>query len=81
MEYGDLETRRVSQQGSVKWKGERTFISEIFASEPLGLKAVDERWLEVYYGPVQLGWLDGYCHSFSRRKPKALRAEESSSEE
>jgi len=80
VEYGDLETRRVSQQGSVKWKGERTFISEVFASEPLGLKAVDERWLEIYYGPVQLGWLDGYRHRFSRRKPKALRADESSSD-
>ena len=73
LEYGDeMETRRVSQQGSVKWKGERTFISEVFAYEPLGLKAVDERWLEVYYGPILLGWLDGYQHSFSRRKPRSL---------
>ena len=71
LEYGDaIEIRRVSQQGSVKWKGERTFISEVFAYEPLGLKAVDERWLEVYYGPILLGWLDGYRHSFSRRKPR-----------
>ena len=33
LEYGDeMEVRRVSQQGSVKWKGERTYISEVFAT-------------------------------------------------
>ncbi len=26
----DLEVRRVSQQGSIRWKGQRTFISEVF---------------------------------------------------
>jgi hypothetical protein len=39
MHYADeFEVRRVSQQGSVRWKGERTFISEVFRYEPLGLK-------------------------------------------
>jgi putative transposase len=77
LEYGDLlETRRVSQQGSLKWNGERTFISEVFAYETLGLSALDERWLEVYYGPIRLGWLDGYRHRFSRRQPRALMARE-----
>ncbi len=59
LQYGDqFEVRRVSQQGSVKWKGHRTFISEIFGYQPLGLKAVNEQSLEVCYGPVALGWLD-----------------------
>jgi transposase InsO family protein len=72
--YGDaLSVRRVSQHGGVKWRGERTFISEVFAYEELGLKPVDERWLEVYYGPVRLGWLDGVRHQFSRRLPRQLR--------
>jgi transposase InsO family protein len=71
LEYGDeMQTRRVSQQGSLKWNGKRTFISEVFAYQPLGLQAVDERWLEVYYGPIRLGWLDGYRHIFKRRKPR-----------
>jgi transposase InsO family protein len=73
VEYGDeMEIRRVSQQGSVKWKGERTYISEVFAYQPLGLKALDDRWLEMYYGPIRLGWLDSYHHIFRRRRPKAL---------
>jgi putative transposase len=78
LQYSDaMEIRSVSQQGSVKWKGQRTFISEAFAYEPLGLNEVSERWLEVYYGPILLGWLDGYRHSFSRRKPRTLTLEES----
>jgi hypothetical protein len=77
LSYGDeLEVRRVSQQGSVKWHGERTYISEVFGYEELGLKVVNERWLEVYYGPILLGWMDGDKQRFSRRQPKALRGSE-----
>uniref|UniRef100_Q01QE8 Integrase, catalytic region n=1 Tax=Solibacter usitatus (strain Ellin6076) TaxID=234267 RepID=Q01QE8_SOLUE len=77
LEYGDdMETRVISQQGSLKWKGVRTFISEVFAYETLGIKVIDERWVELYFGPIRLGWLDGYRQTFSRRKPKALIAEE-----
>jgi hypothetical protein len=71
-----MEVRRVSYQGSVKWNGERIYISSVFHHENVGLKKLDGRWLEVYYGPILLGWLDGYRQRFSRRKPKALREEE-----
>lgn len=68
-----LEVRRISQQGSLKWKGERTFISELFAYEYLGLKTVDERWREVLYGPLTVGWFDAHRHQFRRLKPQCLR--------
>jgi len=75
LNYPDtMEVRRVSQQGSVRWRGERTFISEVFAYEALGLNTVEDRWLEVYYGPILLGWLDAYKQKFSRRPPKHLRS-------
>lgn len=78
LRYGDdMEMRVISQQGSLKWKGVRTFISEVFAYETIGIKAIDERWMEFYFGPVQLGWFDSYRHVFSRRKPKALILRES----
>lgn len=78
LEYGDeLSVRRVSQQGSVKWNGERTFISEVFGHEDVGLKQVSEDWLEVYYGPIRIGWLDGRRQQFSRRTPRALKQEQS----
>lgn len=44
LEYADdIQVRRVSQQGSIRWKGERTFISEVFRYEPLGLRPHNER--------------------------------------
>lgn len=50
--------RRVSQQGSVRWKCARAFVSEVLAREHVGLLEVGEDFLEVYYGPQLLGWLD-----------------------
>lgn len=74
IEYGaDLIVRRISQQGSLKWKSERTFLSEIFAYELVGLRPLDERWWTVFYGSVQLGWLDTFRHRFHRRLNLRLR--------
>jgi putative transposase len=74
LEYGDeVEVRRVSQQGSVKMRGARTFVSEIFAQEWLGLRALDERYFEVLYGPVRLGFLDFREHTFHRALHLAIR--------
>ena len=74
LQYDDqFEVRRVSQQGCIRWRGERTFISEVFRYEPLGLQPLDERWLRLYYGPIALGWLDGHRHRFSRRLPRELK--------
>jgi hypothetical protein len=50
--------RRVSQQGSVKWKGARAFVSEVLGREEVGLLEMEEDFLEVYYGPLFLGWVD-----------------------
>jgi putative transposase len=69
----DVMVRRISQQGSLKLKGERTFLSEIFAHEWMGLRALDERCFEVLYGPVRIGFLDGYRHTFHRALSVRLR--------
>lgn len=59
LEYpAGVELRRISQQGSVKWKGERAFVSEVLAREYVGLLSVEADFFEVYYGPLLLGWLD-----------------------
>ena len=50
LEYGnDVVMRRISQQGSPKTGGERTFVSEIFAHEWMGLRALHEHYFEVVY--------------------------------
>lgn len=53
-----VHLRRISQQGSVKWKGARAFVSEVLAREFVGLLEVQDQFFEVYYGPLLLGWLD-----------------------
>jgi hypothetical protein len=74
LEYGDdVVVRRVSAQGSLKMNGERSFISEIFAHQWLGLSALDGRYCEVLYGPVRLGFLDTHQHEFHRALSIALR--------
>ncbi len=54
-------------------RGARTFVSEIFAHEWLGLRALDERSFEVLYGPVRLGFLDTREHTFHRALHLAVR--------
>lgn len=74
LDYGDdIAVRRISQQGSLKMNGERTFVSEIFAYEWLGLRALDERYFEVFYGPVTVGFLDTFQHTFHRALGVGLR--------
>lgn len=74
LHYGDdLIVRRISQQGSLKMHGERTFVSEIFAYEWLGLRALDERYFEVLYGPLTIGFLDTFRQVFQRRLSVAVR--------
>ena len=67
LKYPDgAQLRWVSQQGSVKWKCRRTFLSEVLGGQAVGLIEVDEELFEVYYGPVFLGWLDGHYGEFQR---------------
>jgi hypothetical protein len=59
LEYpSGVHLRRISQQGSVKWKGARAFVSEVLAREYVGLLEVQDQFFEVYYGPLLLGWLE-----------------------
>ena len=63
--------RRISQQGSLKWKCERTFVSEVLAREVVGLMPHEDDRFDVYYGPLLIGWLDGRRQCFHRAKSVA----------
>jgi len=76
VEYdADVLVRRVSLKGDMKWKGERTFVSEIFAAHALGLRPRHDRYYDVLYGPLQIGWFDTFRHVFHRAEPKPLKKE------
>ncbi len=65
--------RRISQQGSLKWKCERTFLSEVLARQTVGA-GNRGRAFEVYYGPLLIGWFDGRSHLFAPRAAAAAAA-------
>jgi transposase InsO family protein len=73
--YGDAEmaVRRVDRSGHLRWSGRHLFVSEIFAGEPLGLRALDDRYLQLFFGPVSLGWVDQRLYRFRRQLPLRLR--------
>lgn len=65
-----VHLRRISQQGSLKWKCERTFLSEVLARQTVGLLETEDNFFEVYYGPLLIGWFDGRAHLFKPEQPK-----------
>ncbi len=74
LEYpSGVHLRKISQQGSLKWKCQRTFLSEVLAREMVGLLEVDDDLFEVYYGPVMLGWFDGRHSIFRAEVQKKAR--------
>jgi transposase InsO family protein len=75
LEYpAGVHLRRISQQGSLKWKCGRTFLSEVLARETVGLLEVNDDFFEVYYGTLFIGCFDGQAQCFepepSTVKPK-----------
>ena len=69
----DLFVRKVSQSGDLNWKGQRFFVSEIFEGQSLGLKPSHDRFYEVLYGSLPIGWFDTFQHQFHRSEPRQLR--------
>jgi transposase InsO family protein len=66
--------RRISQQGSLKWKTHRTFLSEVLARQTIGLLETEEELFEVYFGPLLIGWFDGHSHGFEPDRPPRARS-------
>jgi putative transposase len=71
----DFELRRVRSNGEIKWQGELIFIAQPLAGEVIGLRENDDGDAEAYFGPVQLGTIDGVALKFapSARRPTSSR--------
>ena len=71
LEYpDDMVLRRVSQQGSVRWKGRREYITEALGHEVVGLRARDDRYWEVYFADIKLGVLDTHRMHFKAHRAR-----------
>ena len=53
-----VTVRQVRHNGEIKWRGERIYVSEVLAKEPLGLKPIDNDTWELRYSFHVLGVLD-----------------------
>jgi putative transposase len=59
LEYpAGVHLRVIAHHGDLRWKNGRAFVSEVLAGECVGLLEVEADFLEVYYGPLFLGWLE-----------------------
>ncbi len=73
LEYpAGLLLRRVDGSGHLRWQGHHIFVSEVFAHEPLGLRVLEQRYAEVFCGPIPIGYLDGHLYRFQRKLPRRL---------
>jgi hypothetical protein len=39
----------------VNWKGDRLYLAEFLARQPMGFRQIDEDEWELFYGPILLG--------------------------
>ena len=59
IEYaGHLETRKVGQNGMMRWKNVVIFTSKTLRGEWVGLEEIDDGVWSLYYGPVLLARFD-----------------------
>ncbi|GAO02321.1 integrase core domain-containing protein [Anaeromyxobacter sp. PSR-1] len=59
LEYAcGLDLRRVAHSGHISFKGTRYFISEVLAGQDVGLSEVADDALEVWIGPLAVGYID-----------------------
>jgi transposase InsO family protein len=64
--------RHVMKKGQLYWKGKEVFVSKIFRGQSLGLRASHDRYYEILYGPLVIGWFDTFRCVMQRKQPKPL---------
>jgi len=68
----DMIIRSVKSQGDISWKNCHVYLSDTLAGETVGLRQIDDRVWNIYFGPVRLAQLDSYqkrlIHLPKRRK-------------
>jgi hypothetical protein len=58
LEYPQMYSRRVDSTGTVKFEGQRIFLSNALAGWSVGLKPIAENQLEAWFGRLLLGEID-----------------------
>jgi transposase InsO family protein len=56
--HGNYIVRQVRHNGEIKWKGEKVYVSQALAGEPVGLKPMAGYQWQIYFCTYYLGVLD-----------------------
>lgn len=54
----DMMIRSVKHQGDISWKHRHVYLSDTLAGEIVGLRQIDDRIWDIYFGPIKLAQLD-----------------------
>jgi putative transposase len=65
-----LEVRKVNANGEIKWNGQTIFASEVLIGANIGLSQIGERLWSIYFGPVNIGFLDTAANRVMNRLPE-----------
>ena len=70
----NMLVRAVKSQGDISWKARHIYLSETLAGELVGFRQIDERFYDIYFGPVRLAQLDTHEQRL-RHFPKTKKRE------
>ena len=63
IEYpAEMAVRRVGRRGSIRWRGDWVSLSRVLIGEWVGLSQRDDRYWDIYFGPVLLALWDAQQH-------------------
>ena len=66
-----MSIRKVKPSGQLYWKGRELYVSETLVGEPVAFEQIDERYYQMYYGPIKLAILDDKTKTII--KPPAIK--------
>ena len=72
LDYPGMDSRRVGQHGTIKWKAIDLFVTTSLAGWSVGLKPLANGQSEVWFDRLLLGWLDPSTQSFQRADIRPL---------
>ena len=64
--YEEMATRRVNQNGFIRWKDQSLFLSQSLIGWDVGLKSTENGPIEVWFARLLLGHIDPVNASFER---------------
>jgi putative transposase len=64
--YEEMATRRVNQNGLIRWKDQSLFLSQSLIGWDVGLKSTENGLIEVWFAQLLLGHIDAVSASFER---------------